>query len=153
MVLDDFNRYLVPAGLCSSLCLRRLSDTRVPALNDRYALVRHHRLKDMHRLGQDARKTFDLTAPISFTGRSLGPQVVAISPKKSKVVPTMSAKHSREYLNDSKDSYDQVGSIECSTLYRIFCIWLWKVKLINLSSLKATSGRLSIFIRQLIGFD
>ena len=63
-----------------STCLRRLSDTRVSSRTEGYAPVRHHRLKDMHRLGQDVSRTFYLTALLA--GQSLGPQVVAISQTK-----------------------------------------------------------------------
>ncbi len=54
-------------------------------------------------MGADDRKTFYVTAPVA--GRSLGQQVVAITKTKSKVVLTMSAEHSREFVTDSKDSY------------------------------------------------
>ena len=82
-------------------------------------LVCHLGLKDMQRSRPRFPKTLYVTAPVA--GRSLGPQVIAIPPKKSKVVLTMSAKHLREYVNDFKDSYDPSRTLRVlNSVFQVF---------------------------------
>ena len=82
-------------------------------------LVRHLGLKDMQRFRPRSPKTLYVPAPVA--GLSLGPQVVAISQKKSKVELTMSAKHLREYVNDFKDSYDPSRTLRViNSVFQVF---------------------------------
>ena len=69
---------------------------------------------DMQRLGPDDRKTLYLTAPVA--GRSLGPQVVAITQKKIKIISTMSAENSKDYGDEysSDSSYGRMESVHNS---------------------------------------
>ena len=68
----------------------------------------HLGLKDMQRSRPRFPKTLYVTAPVA--GRSLGPQVVAISKKKN-VVITMSAENSRTYSTDD-DAESNYGVME-----------------------------------------
>ncbi len=73
-------------------------------------LVCHLGLEDMQRLGPDGRKTLYMTAPVA--SRSLGPQVVAITPKKKiKIISTMSAENSKDY-GDESTSDSSYGRME-----------------------------------------
>ena len=76
-------------------------------------LVRHLGLKDMQRFRPRLPKTLYATAPVA--GRSLGPQVVAIS-KKIKIGSTMSAENSRTYStdDDAESNYEAMESVSNS---------------------------------------
>ena len=74
-------------------------------------LVCHLGLKDMQRSRPRFPKTLYVTAPVA--GRSLGPQVVAIS-KKNEIVITMSTENSRTY-STNEEAVSRYGGRESAS--------------------------------------